>query len=66
MIERNDYFINSFVFTDESSFNFYNDDGEYYSKRKSNDRYSPKNIRKTVKHGGGNIMIWGSNVIIRI
>lgn len=47
------------LWSDESKFNLFNDDGKGYIRRPKNERYNPKYVTSTVKFGGGNIMIWG-------
>ncbi|GFT65202.1 transposable element Tc1 transposase [Trichonephila clavipes] len=47
------------VFSDESKFNICGSDGRRTVWRKSNTAWDPKNLRPTVKHGGGSIMVWG-------
>lgn len=34
-------------------------DGKSFVWRKLNNELDPKNLRGTVKHGGGHIMVWG-------
>lgn len=46
------------IFSDECKFNLYTSDGKTYVRRKKGDRLKLKNIRPTVKFGGGNIMVW--------
>jgi hypothetical protein len=47
------------LWTDESKFNLHNSDGIRYVRRPVNHRFDPKYTVATVKHGGGNIMVWG-------
>ena len=47
------------LFSDESKFNLYNCDGRIRVWRQSHERYLPDCTRKTVKGGGGSIMVWG-------
>lgn len=48
------------LFTDESKFNIFRSDGQTYVWRKPNEELREENLRPTVKHGGGSIMVWGS------
>lgn len=47
------------VLSDESKFNRFSSDGKVYVRRPSNQENNPKYTLKTVKHGGGNVIIWG-------
>ncbi|KAF7340588.1 Transcription factor [Mycena sanguinolenta] len=47
------------IFSDESKFNLFGSDGKQYCRRRVGEELEPRNIRKTVKHGGGNLMVWG-------
>lgn len=47
------------IFSDESKFNLFGSDGRQYCWRKSGDRLLDQHVQSTVKHGGGNIMVWG-------
>lgn len=44
---------------DESKYNIFGSDGRALVWRKKNEELNPKNTRKTVKHGGGGVMVWG-------
>ncbi|GFX81743.1 transposable element Tcb2 transposase [Trichonephila clavipes] len=46
-------------FSDESKFNIHGSDGHQKVRRKANAALQPKNMRGTVKHSGGSIMVWG-------
>ncbi|GFX77662.1 transposable element Tcb1 transposase [Trichonephila clavipes] len=50
-------FWNSVIFSDESKFNIHGSDGHQKVWRKANAALEPKNMRGTVKHGGGSIMV---------
>ena len=47
-------------FSDESKFNVFGSDGRQFVRRRIGERLSPKCVKKTVKHGGGSVMVWGS------
>ena len=48
------------LWTDESEFNRFGSDGKQYVCRPQNQELSPRYTLKTVKHGGGNGIVWGS------
>lgn len=48
------------LWSDESKFNLFGSDGKVYVRRPQNKELDPKYTLKTVKHGGGNIMVWGA------
>lgn len=47
------------LFSDESKFNIIGSDGMCYVRRPEGKRLEARYCKKTVKHGGGNIMVWG-------
>lgn len=47
------------LWSDESKINLVGPDGRTWVRRPKNKAYDPKYTTKTIKHGGGNIMIWG-------
>lgn len=47
------------VWSDESKYNMRASDGAVYVRRKAGEALNPRNLRGTVKHRGGNIMVWG-------
>ena len=47
------------VFSDESRFLLYRSDGRIFIRRRKGEEFNDECIRKTVKHGGGGIMVWG-------
>lgn len=47
------------LWSDESKFNRISSDGPVKVWRKSNEAYQLACMRGTVKHGGGNVMVWG-------
>lgn len=56
---KDNSFWNSVLFTDESKFNIFRSDGQSYVWRKANEELRECNLRATVKHGGGSVMVWG-------
>ena len=48
------------LWTDESKFNRFGSDGKQYVRRPQNQELSPRYTLRTVKHGGGNVIVWGS------
>ena len=42
-----------------SKFNLNNSDGQHFIWKKQGERLLEKNVRKTVKFGGGSVMFWG-------
>jgi len=47
------------IFSDESKYNIFGSDGRIRVWRKPGEAYNPNNTIKTVKHGGGGVMVWG-------
>lgn len=58
-VNKDQSFWNTVIFADESKFNLFGSDGKSYVWRKPNTELQPKNLRGTVKHGGGHVMVWG-------
>ncbi|GFT45427.1 transposable element Tcb1 transposase [Trichonephila clavipes] len=56
---KTDNFWKKVIFSDESKFNIFGSDGHGTVWRKPNTALDPKNLRPTVKQGGGSIMVWG-------
>ncbi|GFT68091.1 transposable element Tc1 transposase [Trichonephila clavipes] len=56
---KTDNFWKKVIFSDESKFNIFGSDGRRTVWRKPNTALDPKNLRPTVKHGGGSFMVWG-------
>ena len=46
-------------FSDESKFNLIGNDERNFTWRRQGERLSPKCVKKTVKFGGGSVMVWG-------
>ena len=44
---------NQVIFSDETKINLFGSDGRVYVRRKVGQRYNKKNLKPTVKHGGG-------------
>lgn len=49
----------SVLWTDESKFEIFGNKRRQYVRRRVGERYDPKCITPTVKHGGGSVMVWG-------
>lgn len=47
------------LFTDETKINLFGSDGKRYVRRYKNEELNPRCTLGTVKHGGGNIKMWG-------
>lgn len=47
------------LFSDESKFCIFGSNGRLRVWRKTGDAFNPKHTIKTVKHGGGGLMVWG-------
>lgn len=56
---KTDNFWKNVLFLDESKFNVFGSDGRRFVWRKPNTALDVKNLQSTVKHGGGNVMVWG-------
>lgn len=48
------------LWSDESKFNLFGSDGKKYVRRPINKELDPRYTLKTIKHGGGNIMVWAA------
>lgn len=55
--ETSEYW-NSVIFADESKFNIFGSDGMSYVWRKPNKELNKENLKPTMKHGGGSVMVW--------
>ena len=58
-VNKDQSFWDKVIFADESKFNLFGSDGKSYIWRKPNTELHPQNLRGTVKHGGGHVMVWG-------
>lgn len=47
------------LYSDETKLNLFGSDGRIYVRSGKNQELNPRHTVKTVKHGGGNIKIWG-------
>ena len=47
------------IFSDESKFNLFGSDGRQWCRRRVGEAFLDRNVNKTVKHGGGSVMVWG-------
>jgi transposase len=47
------------IFSDESKFNLFGSDGRQYVWRRDGEALDPRYTKKTVKYGGGSVMVWG-------
>ncbi|GFU86386.1 transposable element Tc1 transposase [Trichonephila clavipes] len=56
---KTDNFWKEVIFSDESKFNVFGSGDRRTVWRKPNTDLDPKNLRPTVKHGGGSVMVWG-------
>jgi transposase len=52
-------FWNTVIWSDETKINLFGSDGRRYVRRAKGTRYDMKNLKPTVKHGGGSVMVWG-------
>lgn len=57
-INKDSNFWEQVIFADESKFNIFGSDGQTYVWRKPNTELQNKNLKATVKHGGGSVMVW--------
>ncbi len=56
---KDETFWNNVIFTDESKYNVFSSDGKVRVWRKPNTEFQKQNLKPTVKHGGGSVMVWG-------
>ncbi|KAG0803659.1 hypothetical protein G6F20_013331 [Rhizopus arrhizus] len=48
------------IFSDETKINRFGSDGKAYTWKLPHEELNSRHIQQTVKHGGGNIMVWSS------
>ena len=46
-------------FSNESKFNLVGSDGRQFVHRVARDRLNPRKVKKSVKFGGGSVIVWG-------
>ncbi len=46
-------------FSDESKFNLFGSDGKHFVWHQTEERLNPECVKKSVKGGGGRVMVWG-------
>lgn len=46
------------LFSDEVKVNLFNSDGMCTVRHQKGNRLNPRYCKQTVKHGGGNVMVW--------
>ena len=56
---RCDFFWCKVWYSDESKFNLFGSDRKSYCRRRVGEALLERNVKKEVKHGGGNLMVWG-------
>ena len=59
-VNKTEDFWKTVIFTDESKFNIFGSDGRRFVWRRENTALELKNLKATVKHGGGSVMVWGA------
>lgn len=47
------------LWSDESKFDMFGSKRRFFVRRCSSEKYHPDCVQPTVKHGGGNVMVWG-------
>lgn len=57
--QKSSRFWNLVVWSDESKFNVFGNDGRPYVRRPPLKELDPRYTKKTVKHGGSSVMVWG-------
>ncbi|XP_055910737.1 uncharacterized protein LOC129945100 [Eupeodes corollae] len=51
--------LQNILWSDETKVNLFGSDSKHYVRRPPCQEYNPKYTKKTIKHGGGSIMVWG-------
>ncbi len=59
MLKKSIDFWDTVVWSDESKFNLFGSDGKVMVWRSPKEKFDPKCIIPTVKHGGGSVTVWG-------
>jgi len=54
-----EFFWHKVWYSEESKFNLFGSDGKSYCRRRIGEALLERNVKKEVKHGGGNLMVWG-------
>ena len=49
---------NDIIFADENKFNIFGSNGRKMIRRKANEEFKLKNLKPTMTHGDGSLMIW--------
>lgn len=57
--QRGASYFRNVLWSDETKVNLFGADSRHYVRRPRNSEFSPQYTKKTVKHGGGCIMVWG-------
>lgn len=57
-INKTPAFWRTVLFADEVKINLFGPDGRPFIWREPNTELRPQNLRATIKHGGGNVMVW--------
>ncbi|XP_037949571.1 uncharacterized protein LOC119680697 [Teleopsis dalmanni] len=57
-LNKSPAFWRNVLFADEVKINLFGSDGRSYVRREVNSELKIQNLRATVKHGGGNVMVW--------
>ena len=58
-LNKDQKFWNTVLWSDECKFNVFGNDGRAYVRRPPGKELDPKYTKKTVKHGGSSVMVWG-------
>lgn len=58
-LNKDQSFWETVIFAEESKYNISGSDGNTYVRRQPNAELQPQNLRGTVEHGGGHVMVWG-------
>jgi hypothetical protein len=46
------------IWSDEVKINRYGSDGKHYTWKRPHEQLQAKHVQQTIKHGGGNVMVW--------